>query len=69
MFSDHNTMNLDINYKKKGIRNTNTWRLNNTFLNNQKFTEEIKKDSKNFQKQMTVKTQQLKTYVMQKKQL
>ena len=54
MFSDHNTMKLDINYKKKGARNTNTWRLNNTFLNNQKFTEEIKTDSKNFQKQMTV---------------
>ena len=67
MFSDHNTMNLDINYKKKGIRNTNTWRLNNTFLDNQKFTEEIKKDSKNFQKQMTVKTQ-CKTYWLQQKQ-
>ena len=54
MFSNHNAMRLDINYKKKTERNTNTWRLNNTFLNNQKFTEEIKTDSKNFQKQMTV---------------
>ena len=25
-------MRLDINYKKKTVRNTNTWRLNNTFL-------------------------------------
>ena len=34
--SDHNTMRLDINYKKtKTVRNTNTWRLNNMFLNNQ----------------------------------
>ena len=32
-FSNHNTMKLDINYKKKTVRNTNTWRLN-TFLNN-----------------------------------
>ena len=35
IFSDHNTMRLDINYKKKTVRNTNTWRLNNMFLNNQ----------------------------------
>ena len=36
-------MRLDINYKKKTVRNTNTWRLNNTFLNNQQVTEEIKR--------------------------
>ena len=41
VFSDHNTMRLDINYKKKTVRNTNTWRLNNTILNNQQVTEEI----------------------------
>ena len=43
IFFDHNAMRLDINYKKKTVRNTNTWRLNNTFLNNQQVTEEIKK--------------------------
>ena len=37
--SDHNTRKLDINYKKKNYKNTNTWRLNNTFLNNQQVTE------------------------------
>ena len=47
MFSDHNTMRLDINYKKKKTV-TNTWRLNNTFLNNQKVTEEIKSEIKRF---------------------
>ena len=26
IFSDHNAMRLDINYKKKTIRNTNIWR-------------------------------------------
>ena len=36
-------MRLDINYKRKTVRNTNTWRLNNMFLNNQQVTEEIKK--------------------------
>ena len=42
-------MRLGINYKKKKLlRNTNTWKLNNTFLNNQQITEEIKKEIKKF---------------------
>ena len=41
-------MRLDINYKKKSVRNTNTWGLNNKFLNNQKVTEKIKTEIKNF---------------------
>ena len=44
IFSDHNAMRLDINYqKKKKVKNANTWRLNNTFLNSQQVTEEIKR--------------------------
>ena len=43
IFSDHYAMRLDINDKEKIVQNTNTWRLNNTFLNNQQVTEEIKK--------------------------
>ena len=41
IFSDYNAMRLDINYqkKKKMVRKTNTWRLNNTFLNNQQVSE------------------------------
>ena len=39
IFSTHNAMTLDINYKKKTVRNTNTWRLNSMFLNNQQGTE------------------------------
>ena len=41
-------MRRDINYKKKTVRNRNTWKLNNTFLNNQWVTEEIKRQSKKF---------------------
>ena len=42
-------MRLDINYKKKKtVRHTNTWRLNNMFLNNQQVTEEIKMEIENF---------------------
>ena len=47
IFSNHNAMRLDINYEKKK-RNTNTWRLNNPFINNQQIIEEIKGKSKNF---------------------
>ena len=32
--------------KKKTIKNTNIWRLNNMLLNNQQITEEIKKEIK-----------------------
>ena len=39
-------MRLDINYKKKPVRSTNTWTLNNMFLNKQQFTEEIKREIK-----------------------
>ena len=42
IFSDHNAMRLDINYKKKTVGNTNTWRLNNTFLNNQQIMKKAK---------------------------
>ena len=27
IFSDHNAVRLDMNYKEKSVRNTNTWRL------------------------------------------
>ena len=46
IFSDHNAVRLDVNYRKKTIKNTNIWRLNNTLLNNQQITEEIKKEIK-----------------------
>ena len=41
VYSNHNALRLDINYRggKKTVRNTNTWRLNNMFLNNQQVTE------------------------------
>ena len=42
IFSDHNGVRLDVNYRKKTIKNTNIWRLNSTLLNNQQITEEIK---------------------------
>ena len=48
IFSNLNAKRLDINYKKKFVRKTKAWRLNNMFLNNQQVTEEIKRKIKNF---------------------
>ena len=48
IFSDNNAMRLDINYRKRSVKNTNTWRLNNTLLNNQVITEEIKGEIKKY---------------------
>ena len=46
IFSDHNAVRLDVNYRKKTIKNSNIWRLNNILLNNQQITKEIKKEIK-----------------------
>ena len=39
IFSDHNIMRLEIIYRQKNVKNTDTWRLNNMLLNNQRITE------------------------------
>ena len=41
-------MRLDINYREKSVKNTNTWRLNNTLPNNQEITEVIKEEIKKY---------------------
>ena len=46
IFSDHSAVRLDHNYRKKIIKNSNIWRLNNTLLNNQQIIEKSKKKSK-----------------------
>ena len=38
----HNSVRLDVNYRRKTIKNSNIWRVNNTLPNNQQITEEIK---------------------------
>ena len=56
IFSDHNAVRLDVNYRKQTIKNTDIWKLNNMLLNNQQITEEIKKKSKYALKQRKMKT-------------
>ena len=43
IFSDHNAVRLDFHCRRKIIKNSNIWKLNNTLLNNQQITEETKK--------------------------
>ena len=42
IFFNHNGRKLEINYRKKAVKVTNMWRLNNMLLNNQWVKEEIK---------------------------
>ena len=46
IFSDNSAVRLDLSYRRKTIKNSNIWSLNNTLLNNQQITEEIKKEIK-----------------------
>ena len=39
IYSDHNAVRLDLNYRRKTIKNSNIWRLNNRLLNNQQITK------------------------------
>ena len=41
-------MRLEINYRKKTAKNTNTWMLNHMLLNNKWITKEIKEDIKKY---------------------
>ena len=41
-------MRLEINYRGKNVKSKNTWRLNNTLLNNQEIIEEIKEEIKKY---------------------
>ena len=68
IFSDHNAMRLDTNYKKITVRNTNTWRLNNTFLNNKQVSEIIKREIKKFLERNHSENTTTQTYGMQQKQ-
>ena len=43
IFSHHNAVRLDVNYRNKTMKNANIWKLNHMLLNDQQITEEIKK--------------------------
>ena len=66
IFSDYNSMKVEINYRKKNRKRTNIWRLNNMLL---KRINDSTKKSGNTSRQMTMKTQPYKIHGRQQKQL
>ena len=48
IFSDHNTMKLKINHKKKFGKVTNTYRLKNILLKNEWANQEVKEEIKKY---------------------
>jgi hypothetical protein len=48
IFSDHNAIKLELNNKSKDKKHTNSWKLNNSLLNEQWVTDEIKEEIKKF---------------------
>ena len=69
IFSDHNAVKLEINYKKKTIKNTNTntWRLNSMLLNDQWITEEIKEEIKEYLERAPLVVQWLRIHLPMKR--
>jgi hypothetical protein len=48
ILSDHNALKLEINNKNSSKKHTNNWKLNNTLLNDEWVTNEIKEEIKRF---------------------
>ena len=67
IFCNHNAVRVDINYRKKSVKNTNTWRLNITLINKQEITERIKEEIKKYLETNDNVNMMTKTYGMQQK--
>jgi hypothetical protein len=48
ILSDHNVLKLELNNKNNSKRHANSWKLNNTLLNDQWVIDEIKEEVKSF---------------------
>jgi hypothetical protein len=64
ILSDHNALKLELNNKNNSKKHANSWKLNNTLLNDQWVIEEIKR----FWKLMKMRTRPTRTYGTQQKQ-
>ena len=68
IFSNYHGMKLEVNNRRKTRKLTNTWKLNNTLLNNQWIKEEIKEETERYLETNEIENTHTKTYGMQKKQ-
>jgi hypothetical protein len=48
ILSDHNALTLELNNKNNSKKHANSWKLNNTLLNDQCVIDEIKEEIKTF---------------------
>jgi hypothetical protein len=48
ILSDHNALKLELNNKSNSKKHPNSWKLNNTLLNDQWVIDEIKEEIKSF---------------------
>jgi hypothetical protein len=48
ILSDHNALKLGFNNKNKNKKHANSWKLNNSLLNEQRVIDEIKEEIKRF---------------------
>jgi hypothetical protein len=67
ILSDHSTLKLELN-KSDSRKYTNKWKLNNTLLNDQWVTDEIKEDIKRFLEVNENETQPTRIYGTQQRQ-
>jgi hypothetical protein len=56
ILSDHNALKLELNNKNNSKKHANNWKPNNTLLNYQWVTDEIKEEIKRFLEVMKMKT-------------
>jgi hypothetical protein len=70
ILSDHNTLKLKTNNKNNSKKHANSWKLNNTLLNDQWVIDEIKEDNERVGswKLMKMKIQPTGTYGTQQRQ-
>jgi hypothetical protein len=59
ILSDYNAIKLEINKKNKDKKHSNSWKLNNSFLNEQRVIDETKEEIKKF---LEVNENENKTY-------
>lgn len=65
IFSEHNSIKVEINDRRQIGKFTNMWKFNNTLLNNQWDKEEIKREIQKYLETVKIVVQQSKTYGIQ----
>jgi hypothetical protein len=69
ILSNYNTVKLELNNKRSSRKYSKNLRLNNTLLHDQWIIEEIREEIKSSWNLMKMKTQLIRSYETQKKQL